>query len=324
MSDEDYARQERQWLEEAEREIVRCLDQKTGPGFGKLSETTSHVYITNLDTSLNIDILKENGIRAVLYLDNQNKSKEALKAYRDRKIDHMFVPMADDIEANIMGKFEPCYQYIHQWVEKEKKVLVHCAAGMSRSAAVVMYYFLKRYYVVNAGIEVKVTRDLMDIRNYHIVRVVSMVKDCRPCVRPNPGFVRQLLLAERQLKHAVAQHYGRDLKKIADEEIEGDDSSDEDDIERSGKKGKKGAGKENVKGSGKKGSGEKSGARSGEKSGKRSGEKSGKRSGEKGKESGTKGTKKKGKRNKAIGNDAERYDELADLHDLAKELKNEE
>ena len=62
--------------------------------------------------------------------------------------------------------------------KKGKKVLIHCKAGMSRSAAFTIAYFMK-----SKGLSYK--------------DAYLLVKKKRVCVKPNDGFVKQLLEYEQ-------------------------------------------------------------------------------------------------------------------------------
>ena len=59
-------------------------------------------------------------------------------------------------------------------------MLVHCHAGMSRSASTVIYY-------------------LMHFEGWCLAEALGHCRACRPVVKPNPGFYQQLLLAQQQL-----------------------------------------------------------------------------------------------------------------------------
>lgn len=51
---------------------------------------------------------------------------------------HMLIDMADMEEANLLPHFEQAVQFIKSALEQGGKVLVHCQAGISRSASVSM------------------------------------------------------------------------------------------------------------------------------------------------------------------------------------------
>ncbi|CAJ0566131.1 unnamed protein product, partial [Mesorhabditis spiculigera] len=66
-------------------------------------------------------------------------------------------------------------------IEDGSRVLVHCVAGVSRSASIVLAYLTKYH-----------CRSLRDA--YHLMKMK------RPLVRPNLGFWRQLIAFEQNIK----------------------------------------------------------------------------------------------------------------------------
>jgi protein-tyrosine phosphatase len=62
------------------------------------------------------------------------------------------------------------------------KILIHCQAGVSRSATVVLYYLLARGNM-----------------NLSLAQALRVVRDARPIVSPNPGFMRGLCQVETKL-----------------------------------------------------------------------------------------------------------------------------
>jgi atypical dual specificity phosphatase len=229
------------YLVEAAERINRYCHSTSSPGFNKLSEITQHLFITCLETSLDMAQLKAEGISAILYIGDKNKHKKALAAYAKKRIEHMYFELRDDPRSSIIPIFEPCYEFIHRFISDEKKVLIHCAAGVSRSSTILAYYLLKRYYVINFKTSPKKTKELINTETYFLSGIISLVKECRPCIRPNPGFVHQLLLTEYQLKKyfesIIRREYGEGHKKQAksltsDAESDSDESSDSDSDEK--------------------------------------------------------------------------------------------
>jgi protein-tyrosine phosphatase len=61
-----------------------------------------------------------------------------------------------------------------------QKVLVHCAMGISRSSAIVIAWLMKR-------------------NNWTLEQAKSAVKSQRSIIKPNEGFVNQLVEFEKEL-----------------------------------------------------------------------------------------------------------------------------
>ncbi len=80
------------------------------------------------------------------------------------------VCIEDQEDENIAQYFESCYDFIMQ---ATGPVLVHCHAGMSRSATIVIYYLMRSLKLSYAD-------------------AYSLCKTKRKCVGPNMAFIRQL------------------------------------------------------------------------------------------------------------------------------------
>ena len=65
-------------------------------------------------------------------------------------------------------------------IENEEVALVHCAAGVSRSASIVLAYLMKYH-------------------NISLKDALYLVKQKRPIISPNRGFIRQLIEYENKL-----------------------------------------------------------------------------------------------------------------------------
>jgi protein-tyrosine phosphatase len=85
---------------------------------------------------------------------------------------HRFI-IEDDETEKIMGFCRTAHAIISQALQKKKKVMVHCKAGMSRSSALVIGYFMIEH-------------------KWQYEEAYEYVKKRRPIIAPNEGFVRQL------------------------------------------------------------------------------------------------------------------------------------
>lgn len=82
-------------------------------------------------------------------------------------------------DVNISMHFERVSAWINEAIEQQHgKVLVHCAAGVSRSASLVLAFLIRH-------------------RHMKYDDAFALLKKARSCVCPNFGFVRQLRKWER-------------------------------------------------------------------------------------------------------------------------------
>jgi len=107
----------------------------------------------------------------------------------------MHISVVDDEGENLLSHFPDAFDFIHGAIEGGGRVLVHCAAGVSRSASVVISY-------------------LMKLKHIRAAEAIDMVKQVRPFINPNPGFLRQLKQYEKALSILEDSHHGN--KKLGD------------------------------------------------------------------------------------------------------------
>uniref|UniRef100_A0A8C0B5Z0 Dual specificity phosphatase 19 n=1 Tax=Buteo japonicus TaxID=224669 RepID=A0A8C0B5Z0_9AVES len=83
------------------------------------------------------------------------------------------ISILDLPETDITSYFPECFEFIEKAKIQDGVVLVHCNAGVSRAAAVVIGF-------------------LMNSERLSFARAFSLVKNARPVACPNPGFMEQL------------------------------------------------------------------------------------------------------------------------------------
>ena len=84
----------------------------------------------------------------------------------------------DSPTQNLLQHLQESFNFIEQAMNNKRGVLVHCHAGVSRSAAIIIAYLMK----------------LQKASYFHCLK---QVKDIRKSVNPNSGFVEQLEFFER-------------------------------------------------------------------------------------------------------------------------------
>ena len=92
----------------------------------------------------------------------------------------MRVPLEDSASARLDTYFDQCVDKIKETRAQGGKILVHCLAGISRSATICIAYLMK-----HGGMTLKAA--------------FCHVKACRGYIRPNVGFFKQLIEYEERL-----------------------------------------------------------------------------------------------------------------------------
>ncbi|CCV02518.1 Dual specificity phosphatases [Armadillidium vulgare iridescent virus] len=93
---------------------------------------------------------------------------------------HLWISLPDREESDLFSKLESSTDYIYQSLKSGHKVLIHCQAGISRSATITIAFVMRVLH-----------KNLDDALEY--------VKAKRPIVNPNKGFIQQLKLFENFL-----------------------------------------------------------------------------------------------------------------------------
>ena len=95
------------------------------------------------------------------------------------KCDYMTISIEDSRNEDIYQFFENTYKYIDKAINDKAPIYIHCQAGISRSASVVIAYFIKKY-------------------KWTYLEALSFVSENRDFINPNKGFEKQLI--EYQLR----------------------------------------------------------------------------------------------------------------------------
>ena len=102
--------------------------------------------------------------------------------YPKTLIPHVLCIEAEDVDNfDLSEHFEKCFDYIHEHRKDGRGVLVHCMAGVSRSATIVIGY-------------------LMRYQNMDLKTAYQFVKRKRTCIGPNKGFIEQLIKYDQDVK----------------------------------------------------------------------------------------------------------------------------
>lgn len=131
----------------------------------------NNLYLGGLAAAKNIDTLNKYKITHIITIDTCPLPRNILEL---KHITTKFIQLSDQPKEDLLSHFDETDTFIKEGLSKGA-VLVHCYFGVSRSATVVIAYFMKKYQLT-----------------YH--EAFERVKARRGIVYPNQGFVSQLKL----------------------------------------------------------------------------------------------------------------------------------
>ncbi|XP_022363163.1 dual specificity protein phosphatase 8 [Enhydra lutris kenyoni] len=145
-----------------------------------LTRILPHLYLGSQKDVLNKDLMTQNGISYVLNASNSCPKPDFICESR-----FMRVPVNDSYCEKLLPWLDKSIEFIDKAKLSSCPVIVHCLAGISRSATIAIAYIMK-------------TMGMSSDDAYRFV------KDRRPSISPNFNFLGQLLEYERRLKLLAA------------------------------------------------------------------------------------------------------------------------
>ena len=138
-----------------------------------IDRVISNLYIGNVYTALNNQILDDNNINAIMncskdipFIFNDNIKQKYRLSIEDDETDESMKIMTKNINL--------CVDFIRECILNNLNVFVHCRAGVQRSASIVIAY-------------------LMKYRGLKLIEATHYLKTIRPCIfEPTAHFIEPL------------------------------------------------------------------------------------------------------------------------------------
>ena len=136
-----------------------------------MHKITEKIYISNELCAQEWKLLKDRKISHILVAGN------FLKQNYPKDFKYLQLPINDAISQDLTLYFQEAFNFI----DESERVLVHCHAGVSRSASIIIAYLMLK-------------------NKWRYNEAFTHVKKKRPIINPNRGFVSQLKELERFLE----------------------------------------------------------------------------------------------------------------------------
>lgn len=136
-----------------------------------MNSVIPHLYISSYKEAMNNSLLKSNNITHII---NLSQVDIQFPSY----ITYLYIDIDDYSNVPIYKFFDETNQFIMNAIASGGNVLVHCYAGISRSATIVLAY-------------------LIYVNKMTIDDALYLLRSARSIVDPNPGFIDQLIILDK-------------------------------------------------------------------------------------------------------------------------------
>ncbi|KAF9653644.1 phosphatases II, partial [Thelephora ganbajun] len=129
-------------------------------------QVIQNLWLGNIASIADVENLKKNNIHSILSAMRGRVVVQGTFTHKQIEID-------DDEEEDILNHLVASTSFIGAELEKGRSVLVHCQGGIGRSATIVAAYLMYSHQLDTDG-------------------ALKLIRQSRPYIDPNPGFLEQL------------------------------------------------------------------------------------------------------------------------------------
>ncbi|KAK7934196.1 hypothetical protein WMY93_005092 [Mugilogobius chulae] len=151
-------------------------------GLSGLCKITEHLFLSNAAAANDASQVTKTNISCII-----NVSETKHRRTPPTGVEYIHIPISDCPTSPLSDCFDTVADKIQFHADHNGRTVVHCNAGVSRSASLCLVY-------------------LMKYRGVSLLEAHTWVKKCRPMARPNSGFWRQLIRYESELRGSASVH----------------------------------------------------------------------------------------------------------------------
>lgn len=133
-----------------------------------------NLYISGETEAKSLDFLTTNGISSIITIQLKELPREIVNRFDSSK--YLHIKLSDTVNVNIKEHFDTAIKFI----DANERTLIHCQAGISRSATLCLAYMIK-------------------MRQKTLDQAFQDLKKCRRCIGPNFSFLGQLKSFEEEV-----------------------------------------------------------------------------------------------------------------------------
>lgn len=159
------------------------MHQPAPSALSGLCRVTDCLYLSNVRAANDPSQVTGCGITCIINVTEKKSSSSTPPP----GVEYIHIPVSDTPGSRLSDHFDEVADKVQITSERSGRTLLHCNAGVSRSAALCMAYLMKH-------------------RGVTLLEAHGWVRTCRPVARPNNGFWKQLVQYEKELRGCNSVH----------------------------------------------------------------------------------------------------------------------